>query len=853
MIGKPFIILVVLILAVLSTHGFQAQAAVAAGSTVLGSLRCQAPDATPMTNPPAKVFYDDPLDTTVSPGYGAPVFVANAGSGLGQAWQLFDMTEESFNIPAAQATFCATLTWGPAGTPVPEAEENVIWVKFLLDGVRVFSTAVRPSFPSKEIAFSVQGGHVLTVQSEEARFDHGWYYLSGAAFSPRKFASGVRYLPNGTYLAFPNALRQSFFRFLAPGEQVPLTFYSSTPAQTAKLHFTITPERTGPATQPNTTVSITSDLVIPLKATDPGLFEGAVVWQAPALMGPASLTIQGQIVNGGSTSAIPTQVSRIVIAPLVNPSQVTAKTFGIHLSGHGYLRAQDEVSSLWGARWARVFIRWPLAEQQPGVLDFTRQDALIDTIRAQGMEILGVLGEGPPAWLQNGNGNYQAAWENYVRQTVTHFATKIHYWDVYNEVDVKYNGWLNGTGVYGPMPDGDPNGDLHLLSAAMDIIHAAGPSNRTVCCSTGTTWSLFYDDRIFSAGLLPKIDHVSFHPYQAYAPEALDGVFNYDGRLNVLNTLIGKYGRPNLLWNTEANWLLGFNLILPTTTEHDQAEYVVRANLDSFARGVPYFLHSPYEHTKHLSWQVDTLAAYSAMTSRFGTSSLPKILDVAGTVVKGVAATTIAGVVGAAWSAEAPATVRLVGAASASFFDLYGNPLALDAAAIPLSASPVYFSLPPGSTPTLKIVTPPQPPVWTPLPAVSTWTRRPACPTGTPCTTYTTINGGIHVRSVPQTYTSLLVAPSIGTPPMQPGACYVIQAPVKLIAGSIGLLAASTTSSSLLGVTYAAYPPDGVIRPMEMRFFEASGGARVRLEGANRTLDISEFEVYDPVQWAPCP
>ncbi|MBV9490253.1 MAG: endo-1,4-beta-xylanase [Verrucomicrobia bacterium] len=799
-----------------------------------------------MSGPPIQIVPQDPLDTTAPPGYGKPVLLTDSGNDV--VWQLFDEMKEAFDVPAGAATFCTTLSWGPpsATPPVPEAEENVLWVKFILDQSTVFSTAIRATFPPKEIAFPVQGGHRLTIVVEEGRLGHAWLYMSGPAFSPNTFPTGVRYLPQGTYLAFPNSLRESLWKYSAPGEQVPLTLYTSTSAQTAKVQLTLTPERSGPATQPNTSISFTTNLTIPLQSSDPGLWEGNATWNAPSVNGPASLTISGQLITSSGSTPIPAQTSRVIVAPLANVKNTSPGTFAIHTSYHGYTKMQDEATSLFGAKWARVVIKWPLAELSPGAFDFGRQNELVNDLRAQGLQIVGVLGTTAPSWIRNGNGQFLQAWKQYVQAAVTNFNNKIQYWDVFNEIDTQYYTWLTGSTADGPIPDNNPNEDLDLLSSAIDIIHSSNPTNRAVCCSTGSTWSLFYDQRLAGAGILSSIDEVSMHPYQAYNPEAADGVFSYEGRVQELTSVLASNGISKPVWSTEANWLLGFPLVLATTTEHDQAQYIVRVNLQSLANGVPYFLHSPLDTTQHLDWQLDTFAAYIVMATRFANATNPKSLDNPSQAVYGTTATVASNTVGALWTTSPGTTVQLMGASQPAFFDMYGNPVSLDASQLTLSGSPIYFTAAAGSAPAVNVLTSPRT-TWTNLAPVTTWTRRPCSP-GTNCTTYTAVNGEIQVKSIPQQYTTLLTSPSVT---LQAGTCYRVVAPMQLLSGSIYL--ASVNSSSRLGITYAAYPRDDQIRSMEMRFIAGSDPVKIIFAGANNTAQVSEFAVYDPVRIAPCP
>ena len=70
----------------------------------------------------------------------------------------------------------------------------------------------------------------------------------------------------------------------------------------------------------------------------------------------------------------------------------------------------------------------------------------------------------------------------------------------------------------------DPAADIRLLREEMTTIRQLQPGAKLVCCSTGTSYWLAYDKRLYDNGLLDMIDILSSHPYQAGAPEQRDGV-----------------------------------------------------------------------------------------------------------------------------------------------------------------------------------------------------------------------------------------------------------------------------------------------------------------------------------------
>ena len=112
-------------------------------------------------------------------------------------------------------------------------------------------------------------------------------------------------------------------------------------------------------------------------------------------MGPAELALSASI----DGKQVYRRTLKIAIARRVDVSQESpSSTFGIHLSSAGIPYLADSVADIWGANWARVFLRWEVVEFEPGRYDWRRIDELVDLYRAQNIQILGVLGETAPKW-----------------------------------------------------------------------------------------------------------------------------------------------------------------------------------------------------------------------------------------------------------------------------------------------------------------------------------------------------------------------------------------------------------------------------------------------------------------------
>ncbi len=517
---------------------------------------------------------------------------------------------------------------------------------------------------------------------------------------------------------------------------------------------------------------------------------------------------------------------RIAIIPRVNLAEISDNSFGVHLSSEGYAFAQDSYASLWGAKWGRVFLRWSIIEPLAGHFDFSRADELVDTYRAQNMRVLAVLGEDAPAWVGAPDATYLTAWKEYVRATVAHYRGRIDHWDVFNEIDVKY---------YSKWARAAPDIDLAILRAGIATIHAADPSSKTVCCSTGGTDWIGYYRRLFAAGLAPSIDIVSLHPYRSVAPEVKQGPYNYLGELAATRALIGAQGGGNQIWSTEANWILGArgapSVNAPDIDDHTQAEWVVRANLLSFAWGSPYFLHMPFFHGNHPQLHFDALAGYAHMASWFSGSTGQRLL-VLGPDVFAVVANK-SGQVGAIWASAPGAVVKLTGRTALSFFDFYGNPINVSADHLQVSTSPIYFSAAGSSTPAFQVINQPAATEWRSLPSIATWTRFPE-------PTYRSEGANLHVTSSPTQWGGQLISPP---QQLEAGSCYKIGFDLNVLRGALGVNAQEKGGQSLSVLRIGSFPNPQLHRA-EMRFkTESDKPVQIIISGANLAFTVTEFTI----------
>jgi hypothetical protein len=704
-------------------------------------------------------------------------------------------------------------------------------VRFILDDDRVvYETVLDITMPPEQIAFSVTGAKNLTIAVDQM-LSGGSIYLADAAFSPKlvPVAKGHHLLVLGTgYVNVGAGVRQVAFHTYHPDELVPLQFEFNGPGGNGKVMITVSPNQGG------TPVSVS--VPVTLYPVASGVM-GTANWRVPALLGPSRLELHASV----NQKQVYQRRLNIAIARSVDVSKVPdSSTFGIHISGAGFsYLTDDDVAEIWGAKWARVFLRWEVVEYVRGQYDWRRADELVDTYLTQNMEILAVLGEGAPKWLSSTDPEAIAAFNRFVQAAVKHFASKIRYWDAYNEVDSKHLG-----GVV--MDKNDFTADIRMLRDEMRTIRQAQPDARIICCSTGTSWWLVYDKRLYDNGLLGLMDVISLHPYEDGPPEQKNGAFDYGEMIAALRNLEHAYAAEKPVWSTEANWLIGAagtkGVTAPDVDEHGQSKYLVRANLLSMAAGAPYFAHSPFFYPFHREPLLDSVASYANMAYNFGNATEARLLSLADGVF-GVSASSDCGTVIALWTSRHSAGASVSGMVGLQAQDLYGNPLPFDPENIPLTGDPVYLC---GSgTPNITASHVSAASAITPLPDLWKWRK-------VAHQKYEQTPSGVHVTSIPTTYGHLLESPILSA---SIDSCYLVSLTIRPISGGVSLVGIDPTTGKHLGSAVYLFSVNGQDKyDSELRI--ATGSAinmQILVTAANpEGQGVSEVEISNPAISA-CP
>lgn len=129
---------------------------------------------------------------------------------------------------------------------------------------------------------------------------------------------------------------------------------------------------------------------------------------------------------------------------------------------------------LWktGAKYARCQTGWSRCEKEEGVYDFSWLDAVVDNLRARGIEVWFNVGYGNPLYMKNipnktGVGcvplyfgeKCLTAWKNYVSALAAHFAGRVRLFELWNEPEADHF-W------YPEAPDPAAYARLYLITAA---------------------------------------------------------------------------------------------------------------------------------------------------------------------------------------------------------------------------------------------------------------------------------------------------------------------------------------------------------------------------------------------------
>ena len=242
------------------------------------------------------------------------------------------------------------------------------------------------------------------------------------------------------------------------------------------------------------------------------------------------------------------------------------------------------------------YVAWGQLEKKKGEWNFETLDKYLELADEHQVELLLLLGLSP-RWASarptEESKYYRGAaaepeniedWRNYVRTVATRYKGRLHYYELWNEPNLK--GFYSGTvdkmlelsrEAYRILKEVDPG--VVVLS----------PSATKTSRGTGITWLEEY----LSKGGGDYADIIGYHFYvKPDPPETMVPA------IRQVQDLMAKYGvgdKP--LWNTETGWMKP----KPFPSDELGAAYVARSYILNWAAGVPRFYWYDWDYNPFMS------------------------------------------------------------------------------------------------------------------------------------------------------------------------------------------------------------------------------------------------------------
>ncbi len=221
-----------------------------------------------------------------------------------------------------------------------------------------------------------------------------------------------------------------------------------------------------------------------------------------------------------------------------------------------------------GAKYARCQTGWARCEKEEGVYDFSWLDAVVDNLRARGIEVWFNVGYGNPLYMENipnktGVGcvplffgeKCLAAWKNYVSALASHFSDRVRLFELWNEPEADHF-W------YPEAPDPAEYARLFRITASEIKRHIP---HAQFAATVASGFDFCFIQGMLSAMKGMQVDYFSFHAHSRL-PEIsfgqggryLDNVVHLRRMLDDLGfketkLIQGEAGQPS--WAPKGHWL----------------------------------------------------------------------------------------------------------------------------------------------------------------------------------------------------------------------------------------------------------------------------------------------------------
>ena len=266
-------------------------------------------------------------------------------------------------------------------------------------------------------------------------------------------------------------------------------------------------------------------------------------------------------------------------------------------AGEGFAMRRAGIDS------TRVLISWAEVEANRGEYDWSRPDALIQDVSAEGLEVLPLL-FGSPAWAAQADGHVcfgagciafapastetRTEFADFAAAVVQRYGPDGAFWSQHPSIPARpmrvWQVWSEQNLDAFFRPQADPDAYAELLAPAAEKIRNEdpdaeiliggmfGPRDRpTLIKATRYLRALYHDDRV--AG---SFDGVAVHPYSGSALGSLSQV------RAVLRT-IRRRGSGEELWVTEIGWASGGRPGQPLVKDKRKQARLLRRTFSRFA------------------------------------------------------------------------------------------------------------------------------------------------------------------------------------------------------------------------------------------------------------------------------
>jgi len=243
-----------------------------------------------------------------------------------------------------------------------------------------------------------------------------------------------------------------------------------------------------------------------------------------------------------------------------------------------------------GVSWILTTFYWDRIEGEEGKWNFVDYDKYVDTAKAAGKKIIGVLAY-DVSWIhKNGKARDYIPPDkvhlflNYVQLTTAHFKGRVDAWCIWNEPNTIF--WNGSRDEYLSLTRQASDA---LREIDSDVILLGGAFNRGVF---GLPTA--YIKGLFESGAMEKADAVAFHPYELNPHRTTRLYMEF-------RAMVAKYGFEDRIWVTEAGYPTG-GWYPTAVSEKKFPAYIVKTFIDLAISGAKkilwYQLFDPLKRVK---------------------------------------------------------------------------------------------------------------------------------------------------------------------------------------------------------------------------------------------------------------